>query len=225
MWHLTVAFDGCILTATHLTATLQDPTVLYVSLHRYGGGFYPGTGAASEVGKGTGAGFNINVAFSGSGYGDAEYLAAFDRVVMPVARQFAPELVMISAGFDAAAGDPLGGMRLTPVGYAHMTALLGTLAAGKMVVALEGGYNLRSISRAAAGVMRVLLGGAPPPMGQHEVRSPRLGLLRPPGMRVTGASRGGLPGWPPGIGVGAAPPLLRSRRSRVYCPRTSPTSV
>lgn len=121
-----------------------------------------GTGAAGEVGVGSGVGANINVAWSGRGYGDAEYLAAFDRIVMPVGREFSPDLVLVSAGFDAAAGDPLGGMKLTSVGYAHMTAMLSTLAEGRMVVALEGGYNLRSISRAAAGVMRVLLREPPP---------------------------------------------------------------
>lgn len=121
-----------------------------------------GTGAAGEVGAGSGVGANINVAWSGRGYGDAEYLAAFDRIVMPVGREFSPDLVLVSAGFDAAAGDPLGGMKLTSVGYAHMTAMLSTLAEGRMVVALEGGYNLRSISRAATGVMRVLLREPPP---------------------------------------------------------------
>ncbi|KAL1504536.1 hypothetical protein AB1Y20_010938 [Prymnesium parvum] len=147
----------------------DDPSVLYVSLHRYGGGFYPGTGAPSEVGVGPGVGANVNVAWSGRGYGDAEYLSAFERLVMPLARAFSPQLVLVSAGFDAAAGDPLGEMALSPVGYAHMTALLSTLAGGKIVVALEGGYNLRSIARAAAGVMRVLLGEPAPPLPQREV--------------------------------------------------------
>ena len=83
----------------------DDPTVLYVSLHRYGAGFYPGTGHPSEVGVGAGEGTSINVAFTHEGYSDSEYLAAFDRLIMPIAREYAPELVLVSAGFDAAQGE------------------------------------------------------------------------------------------------------------------------
>ena len=88
----------------------EDPSVLYMSLHRYP--FYPGTGAAEEVGTGAGAGFSVNVAWSEGGAGDAEYSAAFERVIMPIARSFEPQMVIISAGFDAAKGDPLGGCML-----------------------------------------------------------------------------------------------------------------
>jgi histone deacetylase 6 len=94
--------------------------------------------------------------------GDVEYLAAFDRVLLPAAREFAPEIVLVSAGFDAAEGDPLGAMRLTPAGYAQMTARLATLAQGRLVLALEGGYDLEAISKSAAACLRVLLGEAPP---------------------------------------------------------------
>ena len=72
---------------------------------------------------------------------------------MPIAREFAPEFVFISAGFDAAYGDPLGGMALSPAGYAYMTEQLCSLAQGRVLVALEGGYNLTSISRAACAVI------------------------------------------------------------------------
>ena len=95
----------------------DDPSVLYISLHRFDPGFYPGTGAPEEVGTGTGAGFNMNVAWGGPGHGDAEYLAAFHHLILPAATAFRPELVVISAGFDAAAGDPLGGCNITPAGY------------------------------------------------------------------------------------------------------------
>mmetsp|Transcript_32998 Transcript_32998/g.77408 ORF Transcript_32998/g.77408 Transcript_32998/m.77408 type:complete len:228 (-) Transcript_32998:22-705(-) len=94
--------------------------------------------------------------------GDAEYIAAFHQVVMPIATAFCPELVLISAGFDAARGDPLGGCSLTPYGYATMTAQLCTLAAGRVVLALEGGYNLASIATSAEACARVFLGDAPP---------------------------------------------------------------
>jgi histone deacetylase 6 len=140
----------------------DDPRVLYVSLHRTN--FYPGTGEPHEVGRGEGAGFNLNVGWTTGGAGDAEYLAAFRRVVIPVCEAFRPELTFVSAGFDAAEGDPLGGCSVTPTGFAHMTAMLKALAGGKLVLLLEGGYNLRSISRSMAACVEVLLGrGALPP--------------------------------------------------------------
>ena len=140
----------------------EDPNVLYVSTHRFGGGFYPGTGHPSEVGVGAGEGTSVNVAFTSEGCGDREYMHAFHRLIMPIAREYAPELVLVSAGFDAAEGDPLGGMALSPAGYAQMTAQMMSLAGGKVVIALEGGYNLRAISTSAAACLRVLLGEAPP---------------------------------------------------------------
>ena len=95
-----------------------DPAVLYVSLHRYDqGAYYPHTGAAPECGSGAGLGTTVNIPWDtgkAMGMGDAEYMAAFRYVVMPIARSFAPDVVLVSAGFDAAAGDPLGGYRLTP---------------------------------------------------------------------------------------------------------------
>src|SRR5207249_3873679 len=119
-------------------------------------------GAIGETGAGAGRGFTVNVPWPG-GMGDAEYLAAFDRLLLPIAREFRPDLVLVSAGFDAAAGDPLGAMRLTPAGYARMTARLKELAHGRLVLALEGGYDLEAIARSAAACLRVLLGETPPP--------------------------------------------------------------
>jgi acetoin utilization deacetylase AcuC-like enzyme len=88
----------------------NDPNVLYFSTHEYP--FYPGTGAVREVGRGEARGRTVNVAWP-PGMGDAEYLAAFDRVLLPIARAFDPQLVLVSCGFDAGAGDPLGGMSIT----------------------------------------------------------------------------------------------------------------
>lgn len=102
-------------------------------------------------------GKNANVAWPRGGLGDAEYDAAFDLVLLPLARAFAPDLVIVAAGFDAAAGDPLGGMTVTPRGYAHMTRRLLTLAKGKAVLALEGGYNVGATASAAAACVEVLL--------------------------------------------------------------------
>ncbi|KAI4267445.1 MAG: hypothetical protein LQ337_008344 [Flavoplaca oasis] len=93
--------------------------------------------------------------------GDSDYLYAFQQVVMPVAYDFNPDLVIIAAGFDAAVGDQLGGCFVTPTCYAHMTHMLMSLANGKLVVCLEGGYNLASISKSALAVTRTLLGEPP----------------------------------------------------------------
>jgi len=139
----------------------EDPDVLYFSTHQYP--FYPGTGATHEFGKGAGRGRIVNVAWP-AGMGDAEYLAAFDRVLAPIARAFEPELVLVSCGFDAAAGDPLGEMRVSPAGFGAMTQRLSALAGGRLVLALEGGYNPGAIAAAAAACTRVLLGEAPPPL-------------------------------------------------------------
>ena len=123
----------------------EDPHVLYISLHRHDdGNFFPGTGDPNEVGSEDGIGFNVNIAWSGGlnpPLGDAEYLAAFRSVVMPIARDFDPELVMVAAGFDAASGHPpqLGGYKVTPACFAWMTKQLMSLANGKLVLALEGG--------------------------------------------------------------------------------------
>jgi len=133
----------------------DDPAILYFSKHEYP--YYPGTGALAEVGGGAARGRTVNVPWP-AGMGDAEYLAAFDHVLLPIARAFDPQLVLVSCGFDAADGDPLGGMRLSAEGYAALTARVSSLAGGKVVLALEGGYNLRAIAAAAAAVTRVLLG-------------------------------------------------------------------
>ncbi|OCB84319.1 histone deacetylase clr3 [Sanghuangporus baumii] len=105
---------------------------------------------------------SVNIPWPEKGMGDAEYLHAFMRIVIPIAAEFAPELVIISAGFDAADGDELGECHVTPAGFAHMTHMLQSLAGGKLMVALEGGYNVNSISSSALAVTRVLLGESPP---------------------------------------------------------------
>ncbi|KAA1470143.1 histone deacetylase complex protein [Dentipellis sp. KUC8613] len=143
----------------------DDPSVLYMSLHRYEQGrFYPcgPFGSMVSCGEGAGRGFSVNIPWPDKGMGDADYLHAFQRIVMPIAMEFSPELVIISAGFDAADGDPLGQCHVSPAGYAHMTHMLSGLAGGKLVVALEGGYSLDSISKSALEVGRTILGQSPP---------------------------------------------------------------
>lgn len=151
----------------------EDPNVLYVSLHVYdSGNFYPGKpdnpytpdGGLESVGDGLGRGRNVNIGWDNQGMGDGEYFAAFQKIVMPIAREFNPDLVIISAGFDAADGDELGGCFVTPGCYAHMTHMLMSLAGGKVAVCLEGGYNLKAISQSALAVARTLMGEPPPKM-------------------------------------------------------------
>jgi acetoin utilization deacetylase AcuC-like enzyme len=124
----------------------DDPDVLYVSTHQYP--YYPGTGAADEVGRGAGAGRTLNLPFP-AGFGDAEYAHAFRQLVMPVCRQFAPEFVLVSAGFDADHRDPLGGMAVTPGGFRAMAracvVLAEECAQGRIAAVLEGGYDLGGI--------------------------------------------------------------------------------
>ncbi|CAE8636739.1 unnamed protein product [Polarella glacialis] len=159
----------------------EDSTVLYFSTHRYdGGSFYPGSklGHFSSHGQGAGAGFSVNVPWDVKGGqrrgcpapGDAEFLEAFRRVLLPICEEFKPDLVFVSAGFDAAEGDPLGGCSVTPAGYFELTRLLRDLVPGgsRLVLALEGGYNLESISSSMAACMRALLGDCGPGGVPHE---------------------------------------------------------
>jgi len=144
----------------------EDDSVLFISLHRYDdGSFYPANNPKSNynfTGLNRGKGFTINIPWNQPTAGDSEYIAAFLRVVMPVAYQFNPDLVLVSAGFDAAIGDPLGGFNISPSGFAQMTKMLSYLADGRVVMGLEGGYNLSSISESVSSCVSVLLGDTCP---------------------------------------------------------------
>ncbi|KTW28090.1 hypothetical protein T552_01951 [Pneumocystis carinii B80] len=143
----------------------DDSSVLYISLHRYEDGkFYPGSkyGNYDKVGVGKGRGKTINIPWPCKGMGDDDYIYAFQKVVLPVAYEYNPNMVIISSGFDAAIGDEIGECLVTPVGYAHMTHMLMGLAQGKLVTVLEGGYNLDSISSSALAVTKTLIGEPPP---------------------------------------------------------------
>jgi hypothetical protein len=160
----------------------RDPSVLYVSIHRYDNGKYYPEGRAGDpttVGQGDGEGFSVNIGWSQgkNKIGDAEYLLAFNQVVMPIATEFNPDLVFVSAGFDAARGDPLGGCLVTPECYARLTHMLCGLAEGRVIMALEGGYNLTSISSSFAECAKVLLGDAPPPF-EEELKAPHKGAIK-----------------------------------------------
>uniref|UniRef100_A0A3B3Z896 Histone deacetylase n=1 Tax=Periophthalmus magnuspinnatus TaxID=409849 RepID=A0A3B3Z896_9GOBI len=145
-------------------AFYDDPNVLYLSIHRYDdGNFFPGSGAPDEVGSGPGVGFNVNVAFTGGldpPMGDVEYLAAFRTVVMPIANEFGPDIVLVSSGFDAVEGHPppLGGYTLTSKCFGYLTRQLMSLAGGRVVLALEGGHDLTAICDASEACVAALLG-------------------------------------------------------------------
>ncbi|XP_035244301.1 histone deacetylase 7-like isoform X1 [Anguilla anguilla] len=150
-----------------------DPSVLYISLHRYDdGNFFPGSGAPTDVGSGEGEGFNINVAWTGGldpPMGDAEYLAAFRTVVMPIAQEFCPDMVLVSSGFDAAEGHPppLGGYSVSAKCFGFLTRQLMGLAGGRVVLALEGGHDLMSICDASEACVSALLGVEMEPLSEE----------------------------------------------------------
>ena len=155
----------------------SDPDVLYVSTHQYP--YYPGTGAADEVGRGAGAGRTLNLPFP-AGFGDAEYARAFDEIVAPVVRQFAPGFVLVSAGFDCDHRDPLGGMEVTPAGFATMAracvGLAAECAGGRIAAVLEGGYDLAAIVEGVDATLAAMRGAehAPPPATGDARRAERV---------------------------------------------------
>uniref|UniRef100_A0A8C2QSC3 Histone deacetylase n=1 Tax=Capra hircus TaxID=9925 RepID=A0A8C2QSC3_CAPHI len=163
----------------------QDPNVLYISLHRHDdGNFFPGSGAVDEVtpSSGLGEGFNVNVAWAGGldpPMGDPEYLAAFRIVVMPIAREFSPDLVLVSAGFDAGHPPPLGGYHVSAKCFGYMTQQLMSLAGGAVVLALEGGHDLTAICDASEACVAALLGNKVDPLSEEGWKQkPNLNAIR-----------------------------------------------
>jgi acetoin utilization deacetylase AcuC-like enzyme len=133
--------------------------VLYMSVHQYP--FYPGTGAADEVGVGAGRGATVNCPLP-AGQTDADYGVVFHDLLLPAGRAFAPDLIIVSAGFDAHARDPLAEMRVSERGFAAMTSALAELAAstcgGKLALVLEGGYDLGALAASVRASLEVLTG-------------------------------------------------------------------
>jgi acetoin utilization deacetylase AcuC-like enzyme len=142
----------------HLFEARRD--VLFASCHQYP--LYPGTGAASEIGKGEGAGFTVNCALP-AGQEDGDYGAVFHDVFLPVGMAFRPDLVLVSAGFDAHARDPLAQMRATERGFAAMCTGVRQLAesscGGRLVLVLEGGYDLGALAGSVHACLEVMTGG------------------------------------------------------------------
>ena len=147
-------------------AFYADPRVLFVSMHEWP--HYPGTGWIDECGSGAGKGFTVNVPLP-SKCGDGDYGHAFDEVVIPVVRQFAPEALLVSAGQDVHADDPLGGMALTEAGFGHMAGRLAGLARevcdGRLGFVLEGGYDPRASARSVEAVLRAVIEESVPAVG------------------------------------------------------------
>jgi acetoin utilization deacetylase AcuC-like enzyme len=147
-----------------------DPAVLFVSSHQYP--FYPGTGAATEIGTGRGQGFTVNLPLE-AGAGDADLDEAYRRVVVPVLDQFAPALILVSAGFDAHADDPLAALRMSPAGFANLARLLMAVAArhagGRLAFVTEGGYDLDALDTSLHAVLEAVSGDGrdEPPAGDR----------------------------------------------------------
>lgn len=137
----------------------SDPTILYFSTHQFP--YYPGTGRPDEVGKGEGEGYTINVPLPG-GQGDGDFIRIYEEVLEPIANQFQPDLVLVSAGFDTYFRDPLGGMGVTEDGFAEITRILMRIAdnscQGRIVLTLEGGYHLEGLARSVKHVIKALQG-------------------------------------------------------------------
>jgi acetoin utilization deacetylase AcuC-like enzyme len=135
----------------------EDPAVLYVSLHQYGGGFFPGTGSAGERGAGAGEGATVNVPLP-AGTGEAAYLEAYRTRALPAVAAHRPQLVLVSSGFDAHRDDPLGSLGLSERAFATMTRELAATGLPQVHV-LEGGYDLGALERSLAAVLAVLAEG------------------------------------------------------------------
>ncbi len=135
----------------------HDPSVLYVSTHQ--SPFYPGTGGAEEVGRGEGEGFTVNLPLE-AGAVDEDYQVVFAEVIDPVVRQFAPDLLLVSAGVDAHERDPLAGMRLTSQAFGAMTrelrGLAGECCGGRIVAVTEGGYDLKALTQSLSAIVDAL---------------------------------------------------------------------
>jgi acetoin utilization deacetylase AcuC-like enzyme len=138
----------------------RDPSFIFLSIHRYGHGFYPGTGAADETGSGPGLGHILNVPLR-YGVSRADYRAAFENAVSKAADRLRPELILLSAGFDAHAADPIGALGLEVEDFAALTRFVrqvaGTHSSGRLVSCLEGGYNLAMLAESVEAHLRELL--------------------------------------------------------------------
>jgi acetoin utilization deacetylase AcuC-like enzyme len=161
------------------SAFYESSDVLFFSTHQFP--FYPGTGSLREQGRHAGEGFTVNVPMRAEA-SDADFALAFREVLAPIAEQYAPQLVLVSAGFDAHAHDPLASMRMTDEGFAVLCGFARSIAdrhaAGKLVLLLEGGYDVDALERSTLACTSVLAGAVAPephgsttPHGEADVRA------------------------------------------------------
>ncbi|MBM3817953.1 MAG: histone deacetylase [Acidimicrobiia bacterium] len=163
----------------------EDPAVLFVSSHQYP--FYPGTGAAGDIGKGAGAGFTVNLPME-AGATDADFERIYTTAAVPILEQFRPQLLLVSAGFDAHADDPLGGMRVTTGQFGRLNALIAAAADdccdGRVVAVTEGGYDLQAVAASLQATIdafegRTTLTNTPAPQGTTARADACLSAVRP----------------------------------------------
>ena len=159
----------------------DDPSVLFISTHQYP--FYPGSGAVTDIGRGKGTGHTINIPLA-AGHGDEGFAELYQQIVWPAAERFKPDLIIVSAGFDAHWLDPIAGMRLSLTGYAHLCSELVQMARklceGKIVFAMEGGYNLEALTHGMVNIAHRLLGDETisDPLGPpRDIREPDIAPL------------------------------------------------
>ncbi len=156
----------------------HDPRVLYFSTHQWP--LYPGTGAVQATGRDEGEGFTVNVPMT-PGQGDLEYVQAFGQLLAPVTAQFKPQFILVSAGFDAHREDPLGSMMISSAGFAALTQVLTGLAdefcPGRVVMALEGGYNQAALARSVVAVCEALGGRREDVILDQALRAPLVGSV------------------------------------------------
>jgi acetoin utilization deacetylase AcuC-like enzyme len=164
-----------------------DPQVLFVSIHQ--SPLYPGTGPARDVGSGPGTGFTVNLPVA-PGSGDSEFVSLVRDVAVPLAREFAPQLLLISAGFDAHEEDPLADCRVSDHGFGAMAASLrdvGAQLGAPVGAVLEGGYALDALGRGVAMTMQEL--AVPAGSGSAVAAGPVSGLAASARARLA-------PWWP-----------------------------
>ncbi len=157
----------------------DDPRVLYISIHRYENGrFWPHLRESDydHTGGERAKGFNINIPLNEPGLDDSDYMAIFHQVILPASHEFNPELVLVSAGFDAALGCPEGEMEVSPLAYGHFVKSLMSLAGGKLVVMLEGGYFVDTLAEGVAMSLRTLLGD--PALRLGPLRRPKESVIK-----------------------------------------------
>ena len=144
-------------------AFFDDPGVLFFSSHQYP--YYPGSGGFHEVGTGKGEGYTVNAPFP-TGFGDAEYVSVYTKILAPIALEYKPELVLVSAGFDPFVKDPLGGMKLTEEGFGALAGIVQDIARqtcdGKVLMTLEGGYHPEGLRNGVRAVLQTLIGQPAP---------------------------------------------------------------